>query len=49
MIEIKDKSNNSYDDGNIPDIDYPATTDKTEPTEPLPEKERPRQDGPGGN
>ena len=48
MIEIKDKSNNAYDDGNIPDIDYPPVN-KTQPTEPLPETERPRKDGPGGN
>ncbi len=47
MIEIKDKDKNEYDDGNIPDIDCPGKN-KTEPTEPLPEKERPRHDGPGG-
>ena len=39
---------NAYDDGNIPQIDLPKTTDKIEPVEPLPESSRPRKDGPGG-
>lgn len=37
---------NSYDDGNIPEIDLPSDC---EPTEPLPESTRPRKDGPGGD
>ena len=47
MIEVKDKYSNAYDDGNIPDIDCPPL-DETVPVEPLPEKDRPRRDGPGG-
>lgn len=40
---------NVYDDGNIPEIDLPKTTDKTDyNVEPLPESSRPRKDGPGG-
>lgn len=47
----------SYDDGNIPEIDLPKKTDAsnqfpqefgTKNAEPLPESERPRKDGPGG-
>ena len=37
-----------YDDGNIPDVDLPAGKDPVKPVEPLPESERPRKDGPGG-
>ena len=37
-----------YDDGNIPDVDLPAGKDSVKPVEPLPESERPRKDGPGG-
>jgi len=43
------KSKNVYDDGNIPKTDLPETSDKVEPTDPLPESTRPRKDGPGGN
>lgn len=35
-------SEDSYDDGNIPEIDLPQDV------EPLPESSRPRKDGPGG-
>ncbi len=44
-----------YDDDNIPEIDLPephnvATIPNGDPSvQPLPESERPRQDGPGGN
>lgn len=34
-----------YDDGNIPEIDLPQ---ESWITEPLPESQRPRKDGPGG-
>lgn len=48
---------NVYDDGNIPEIDLPKTSNAAYEvpdefpvsTEPLPESERPRKDGPGGN
>ncbi len=48
---------NLYDDGNIPEIDMPKSSNATYEvpdelpvsTEPLPESERPRKDGPGGN
>lgn len=36
---------NSYDDGNIPEIDLPKDGAYVEP---LPESTRPRKDGPGG-
>lgn len=36
---------NRYDDGNIPDIDLPKSSESVEP---LPESTRPRKDGPGG-
>ena len=47
---------NVYDDGNIPEIDLPKPSNKSYDipselpvrTEPLPESERPRKDGPGG-
>ena len=39
---------NAYDDGNIPDVDLPKGEDVVKPVEPLPESERPRKDGPGG-
>ena len=47
---------NEYDDGNIPEIDLPKPSNKSYDTpselpvitEPLPESERPRKDGPGG-
>ena len=42
----KNNSKNSYDDGNIPEIDLPK---EAWITEPLPEYERPRKDGPGGD
>ena len=35
-------TSDAYDDGNIPEIDLPQDV------EPLPESERPRKDGPGG-
>lgn len=38
----------AYDDGNIPDVDLPKGEDVVKPVEPLPESERPRKDGPGG-
>lgn len=38
-----------YDDGNIPDVDLPNGEDVVKPAEPLPESERPRKDGPGGD
>lgn len=38
----------AYDDGNIPDVDLPSGEDAVKPVEPLPESERPRKDGPGG-
>lgn len=41
-------SKNRYDDGNIPEVDLPKSTNKTVPAEPLPESSRPRKDGPGG-
>ena len=37
---------NAYDDGNIPEIDLPHSSDSVEP---LPESTRPRKDGPGGD
>lgn len=40
------KTNNSYGDGNIPDVDLPQNKDDS--IEPLPESTRPRKDGPGG-
>lgn len=46
---MKDKNNtsqNTYDDGNIPEIDQPK---EAWITEPLPESTRPRKDGPGGD
>lgn len=51
-MEDKNKTKNAknvYDDGNIPEIDLPNSSDKVEPTDPLPESTRPRKDGPGGN
>ena len=49
MTDNKSKSasfRNSYDDGNIPEIDLP---NDCESVEPLPESTRPRKDGPGGD
>ncbi len=46
------KSNNLYDDGNIPDVDLPQNNVSAKDTynvEPLPESSRPRKDGPGGD
>lgn len=40
-------ASNTYDDGNIPDIDLPQDEDAG--AEPLPESSRPRRDGPGGD
>ena len=40
---------NSYDDGNIPEVDLPQNKVSDQPIEPLPESTRPRKDGPGGN
>lgn len=47
------KTNNIYDDGNIPEVDLPQNKckDSAKPNyevEPLPESSRPRKDGPGG-
>lgn len=42
---------NTYDDGNIPEIDLPqknSNGSEVPNVEPLPESERPRKDGPGG-
>lgn len=39
-------SKNTYDDGNIPEIDQPHDGAYVEP---LPESMRPRKDGPGGD
>ena len=44
-------SKNAYDDGNIPEIDLPQKSSnglEVPNVEPLPESERPRKDGPGG-
>lgn len=38
----------SYDDGNIPEVDLPKDSNNSQPVEPLPESTRPRKDGPGG-
>lgn len=43
--QSKSQTKSVYDDGNIPNVDLPNTQD----VEPLPESERPRKDGPGGN
>lgn len=46
------KTSNTYDDDNIPNVDLPKgknTAKKTYNAEPLPESSRPRKDGPGGN
>lgn len=40
------QTKNTYDDGNIPEIDLPRDSWITEP---LPESTRPRKDGPGGD
>lgn len=40
------KTENEYDDDNIPEVDLPK---QTWVTEPLPESTRPRKDGPGGD
>lgn len=42
MDTQKNNSKNAYDDDNIPEVD-------TNSVEPLPESERPRKDGPGGD
>lgn len=52
MKSKKNEPNNTFDDGNIPEIDLPRDKNHTKPdynVEPLPESSRPRQDGPGGN
>ena len=41
------QSTNAYDDGDIPEVDLPQNNDGM--IEPLPESERPRKDGPGGD
>lgn len=46
MKEKNNTSSNTYDDGNIPEIDQPK---EAWATEPLPESTRPRKDGPGGD
>lgn len=49
------KTQNAYDDDNIPEADLPRGTNKAfdkdnyTSVEPLPESTRPRKDGPGGN
>ena len=48
------EADNSYDDGNIPEIDLPQSGanrsgDFPETVEPLPESTRTRKDGPGGD
>lgn len=51
------KATNVYDDGNIPNVDLPQSSAKsnaknssnTDNVEPLPESSRPRKDGPGGD
>lgn len=43
--QTNSQTRNVYDDDNIPKEDLP----KTKNVEPLPESERPRKDGPGGN
>lgn len=48
MNKPNSKSNNTYDDGNIPKIDLPDDKNDNENVEPLPESTRPRKDGPGG-
>lgn len=54
-MKYTDKTNqptDSYDDGNIPDIDLPKNKSSHKDytnVEPLPESTRPRQDGPGGD
>lgn len=45
MNEEKNKTNNEYDDENIPKVDLPQDV---APAEPLPEYTRPRKDGPSG-
>lgn len=47
------KVKNTYDDGNIPEIDLPTNCHREQSgnassVEPLPESTRPRKDGPGG-
>jgi len=42
-------STNTYDDGNIPEVDLPPKSSQYENVEPLPESFRPRKDGPGGD
>lgn len=47
------KTKNTYDDGNIPEIDLPQNCHREQSgsapsVEPLPESTRPRKDGPGG-
>ena len=42
----KEKTTNTYDDGNIPEIDLPK---ESWITESLPESSRPRKDSPGGD
>ncbi len=48
------KNKSEYGDNNTPEIDMPKNCHRGEKTtdyevEPLPESERPRKDGPGGN
>ncbi|MGN0355177.1 MAG: hypothetical protein ACI4EI_08905 [Muricoprocola sp.] len=45
MSDKEKTTKNDYDDGNIPEIDLPKDSWITEH---LPESERPRKDGPGG-
>ena len=43
---MKNEYQNTYDDEDIPKVDFPQDTWTVEP---LPESSRPRKDGPGGN
>ena len=45
----KGQPTDTYDDGNIPDVDLLGGEDAVKPAKPLPESERPRKDGPGGD
>lgn len=51
---MQEKIKSVYDDGNIPEVDLPQNCHKEKQNpnyeeEPLPETERPRKDGPGGD
>lgn len=46
-MKVENPAEDSYDDGNIPEIDTEQYRDGFY-VEPLPESTRPRKDGPGG-